>query len=154
MVKMDELGDWRRTHTSVDLGPELEGREVTVTGWVSSIRRQGGITFLILQDRDGVVQVTVSRGEVSEKILKRIEDLSPHSVVAVRGKVKGTEKAPQGAEIIPEDIRVLNTARRRPPFSTFGGRLPNIDKRLDIRSLELRRPKPRAIFKIRHTASD
>lgn len=153
MVKLDELGDWRRTHISLDIGPELDGQEVTVMGWVSSIRRQGGITFLILQDKDGVAQVTVIKGKAPEKILKRIDELSTHTVVAVKGKLKSTEKAPQGAEIIPEDIRVLNTATRNPPFSIFGGKLPNIDKRLDIRSLELRRPKPRAIFKIRHVAA-
>jgi nondiscriminating aspartyl-tRNA synthetase len=152
MAKIDELGDWRRTHRSIDLSPKLEGRNVTIMGWVSSIRRQGGITFLILQDRDGVMQITARKGRTPKTVLSRIESLTPHSVVAVSGKVKAIEKAPQGAEIVPEEIRVLNLATRNPPFSLFGGEIPNIDKRLDIRSLELRRPKPRAIFKIRHVA--
>ena len=152
MVKIDELGDWRRTHRSVDLSPKLEGQQVTVMGWVSSIRRQGGIIFLILQDSEGVVQVTVKTGKTPEPVLKRVETLTPHSVVAVKGKVKAIDKAPNGAEVSPEEMRVLNVATKTPPFSLFGGELPNIDKRLDIRSLELRRPKAQAIFRIRHTA--
>ncbi len=152
MVKIDELGDWRRTHRSVDLSPKLEGQQVTVMGWVSSIRRQGGIVFLILQDSEGVVQVTVKTGKTPESVLKRVETLTPHSVVAVKGKVKAIDKAPNGAEVSPEKMRVLNVATKTPPFSLFGGELPNIDKRLDIRSLELRRPKAQAIFRIRHTA--
>ncbi|OHE55954.1 MAG: aspartate--tRNA(Asn) ligase [Thaumarchaeota archaeon RBG_16_49_8] len=152
MVKIDELGDWRRTHRSVDLSPKLEGQQVTVMGWVSSIRRQGGIIFLILQDSEGVVQVTVKTGKTPEPVLKRVETLTPHSVVAVKGKVKAIDKAPNGAEVSPEEMRILNVATKTPPFSLFGGELPNIDKRLDIRSLELRRPKAQAIFRIRHTA--
>ncbi|MBI2936694.1 MAG: aspartate--tRNA(Asn) ligase [Thaumarchaeota archaeon] len=152
MVKIDELGDWRRTHRSVNLSPKLEGQQVTVMGWVSSIRRQGGIIFLILQDSEGVVQVTVKTGKTPESVLKRVETLTPHSVVAVKGKVKAIDKAPNGAEVSPEEMRVLNVATKTPPFSLFGGELPNIDKRLDIRSLELRRPKAQAIFRIRHTA--
>ncbi|MCL4435658.1 MAG: aspartate--tRNA(Asn) ligase [Thaumarchaeota archaeon] len=152
MVKIDELGDWRRTHRSVDLSPKLEGEKVTVMGWVSSIRRQGGIIFLILQDSAGVVQVTVKSGKTPEPVLKRVETLTPHSVVAVKGTVKAIDKAPNGAEVIPEEMHVLNIATKNPPFSLFGGELPNIDKRLDIRSLELRRPKAQAIFKIRHAA--
>lgn len=152
MVKIDELGDWRRTHRSVDLSTKLEGQQVTVMGWVSSIRRQGGIIFLILQDSEGVVQVTVKSGKTPESVLKRVETLTPHSVVSVKGKVKAIDKAPNGAEVSPEEMRVLNVATKTPPFSLFGGELPNIDKRLDIRSLELRRPKAQAIFRIRHTA--
>lgn len=153
MVRVEELGDWRRTHTSVDMGPHLEGRDVTVMGWISSIRRQGGIIFLILQDRDGVVQVTVSKDKSTGKIVNLLEDIPLYSVVAVKGRVKSIAKAPRGAEVIPTDIKILNPASRTPPFSLFGAKIPNIDKRLDIRSLELRRSKPRAIFKIRHAAA-
>lgn len=148
--KIDELGDWRRSHTAQEFGPHLKGEEVTVMGWIASIREQGGIAFMIIQDRDGVIQVTVHKDKAPRRVLQRINGLSEHSTVAVRGVVKAIEKAPHGAEVIPEDIRILNPATRKPPFSIFGGKLPGIDKRLDIRSLELRRPKVKAIFKIRH----
>ncbi|HEY4700219.1 MAG TPA: aspartate--tRNA(Asn) ligase [Nitrososphaerales archaeon] len=152
MVKVEDIGDYRRTHISSELGPELDGFQVTVAGWVSSIRRQGGISFLILQDRDGIVQVTAIKDKSPSKVLNVLEDLPLYSVVAVKGTIKAIKKAPRGAEVVPEEIRVLNVAKRDPPFSLFGEKLPNIDKRLDIRSLELRRSKPQAIFKIRHVA--
>jgi aspartyl-tRNA synthetase len=150
-MKVDELGDWRRTHTSTDLGPKLDGKDVTVMGWISSIRKQGKIIFVLIHDIKGDIQVTAITGKTSEKMLTKLQSLSLHSVIAIKGKVKSISKAPQGAEIIPEEIKILNTSEIKPPFSIFGGELPGIDKRLDMRSLELRRPKPQAIFRIRHT---
>ncbi len=152
MVKIDELGNWRRTHTSFDIGPKLEGKNVTVIGWVSSIRNQGGITFILLQDNNGAIQVTAVKGKTLDKVLKKIENVTTHSILAVKGTVKSISKAPQGAEIVPEDIKILSIANLTPPFSIFGGELPGIDKRLDMRSIELRRPKAHNIFKIKHVA--
>lgn len=150
MVKNDELGNWRRTHISSDLGPELEGKDTIVMGWVSSIRNQGGITFILLQDNDGAIQVTAIKGKTSDAVLKKIESLTSHSVVAVKGTIKSISKAPQGAEIVPTEIKILSNAELTPPFSIFGGELPGIDKRLDMRSIDLRRPKAHTIFKIKH----
>lgn len=152
MGKIDELNDWRRTHISTDLIDAEEGISSTVMGAVTSIRKQGGIIFLIIQDRDGVCQITMRKGKTPEKIFEKIDQISLHSIIAVRGVIKRIEKAPQGAEVIPNEIKVLNISTKKPPFSIYDGRLPNIDKRLDIRSLELRRTRPKAIFKIRHKA--
>ena len=150
MKKIDELNDWRRTHYSIDITPKLEGKRVTVFGWLSSIREQGGIVFLILNDKEGIVQVTVHKDKAPSSILKKLKNLSEHSSIGIRGIVKSIEKAPHGAEIIPEEIKILGIAQRQPPFSLFGGKMPSIDKRLDIRVIDLRRPKAQAIFKIRH----
>lgn len=150
MKKIDELNDWRRTHYSVEITPELEGKEVTVFGWLSSIREQGGIAFLILNDKEGMVQITIHKDKAPRSILEKLKNLSEHSSIGVRGIVKSINKAPRGAEIIPEEIRILSIAQRQPPFSLFGGKMPSIDKRLDIRVIDLRRPKSQAIFKIRH----
>lgn len=150
MVKIDELENWRRTHISSDLGPELEGKKAVVMGWVSSIRRQGGITFILLQDNDGSIQVTVIKGKTAEKVIKKLENLTSHSIIAAKGTIKSISKAPQGAEIVPEDIKILSIATLTPPFSIFGGELPGIDKRLDMRPIDLRRPKAHSLFKIKH----
>ena len=56
MKEEDELGDWRRTHYSTQITPEMDGREVTAFGWVSSVRTQGGITFLIVNRGERFVQ--------------------------------------------------------------------------------------------------
>ncbi|MEM3437084.1 MAG: aspartate--tRNA(Asn) ligase [Nitrososphaerales archaeon] len=151
MRKIDKLNDWRRTHYSIEIKPELEGKKVTIFGWLSSIREQGGIVFLILNDKEGMVQVTVHKDKASKSILEKLKILSEHSSIGVKGIVKSINKAPHGAEIIPEEIRILSIAQRQPPFSLFGGKIPSIDKRLDIRVIDLRRPKVQAIFKIRHT---
>ena len=116
MVKVDEMGDWRRTHVSTDLGPDLDGKDAIVMGWISSIRKQGKIMFILLHDIKGAIQVTAITGKTPEKILAKLQTLSLHSVIAIKGKVKSISKAPQGAEIIPEDIRILNTSTEIPPF--------------------------------------
>ncbi|MCP8323152.1 MAG: aspartate--tRNA(Asn) ligase [Candidatus Methylarchaceae archaeon HK02M2] len=152
MRKLDKLKEWRRTHYSVEITPNLDGKRVTVFGWLASKREQGGITFWILHDKEGIVQITMHKGKTSNSILKKAENIREHSSIGVKGVVKSIDKAPHGAEIIPEDLRILSSARRQPPFSLFGGKMASIDKRLDIRVVDLRRPKAQAIFKIKHTA--
>jgi aspartyl-tRNA synthetase len=148
MKSEDELGDWRRTHYSSQVTPDLDGKEVTVFGWVSSVRSQGGITFLIVNDKEGVFQVTTIRGKSSDALLEKMGSIAEQTSIGVRGTVKKIAKAPNGAEVIPTEIKILNQAKKKPPFSVFGGALPSIDKRLDIRAVDLRREKAQAIFRI------
>ncbi len=149
MTKLEEgLGGWRRTHYSIQITPALDGSKVTVFGWVSSIRTQGGIVFIMLTDRDGNVQVTVNKGKASKRTIERVEALKPHSSIAVQGAVKAMAKAPNGAEVVPEEIKVLSIATEVPSFSVYGGETPSLDKRLDIRAVDLRRDKAQATFKI------
>ena len=149
LTKLEEgLGGWRRTHYSVQITPELDGKKVTVFGWVSSIRTQGGIVFIMLTDRDGNLQVTVNKGKASKATLAKVEALKPHSSFAVQGVVKAMPKAPNGAEVVPEEVKVLTIATETPSFSVHGGETPSLDKRLDIRAVDLRRDKAQATFKI------
>ena len=150
MIKIDKLNSWRRTHYSDQIVPELENQKVTVFGWISSIRTQGQIKFLILNDKNGIVQITSHENRLSLSLINKIKIIKEHFSVGVKGTVKSIHKAPHGAEIIPNEILILSTARQQPPFSIFGGQLPNIDKRLDIRAIDLRRTVPQSIFKIRH----
>ncbi len=149
-VNIDELGEWRRTHHSSDIAPELEGKNVTVFGRVVSIREQGGINFIILQDKYGILQITAKEGEVSDKILAKIKNLSEHSILGARGVLRSIDKAPHGAELIPNDIKILDRVKQSPPFNPYKLKLPSLDKRLDERALDLRRPKAQAIFRIRN----
>jgi nondiscriminating aspartyl-tRNA synthetase len=149
LARLEEgLGGWRRTHYSIQVKPELDGKRVIVFGWVSSIRNQGGIVFIMLNDRDGNVQVTVNKGKASKETLARVEALKPHSSVAVKGVVKAMPKAPNGAEVVPEQLKVLSIAAQAPSFSVYGGETPSLDKRLDVRAVDLRRDKAQATFKI------
>jgi aspartyl-tRNA synthetase len=149
-LSIDCLEDWRRTHYSIEITPELDGKSVTLFGWIASIREHSGVIFITLHDKKGVVQITLQKKDAKKELLEKIRNLREHSSIGVKGIVKSMEKAPHGAEIIPEAIKVLGIAKRSPPFSLFGGKLPSLDNRLDIRAIDLRRKKSQAIFKIRH----
>jgi len=151
-LKADQLGNWRRTHFSDNIKPELEGREVIVLGWVRDIRDLGGIRFVVLQDKEGIVQVTIPRDEVGEVVLKKADSLQRQYSIGVKGTVKKMIKAPGGAEIIPSEIRILGIARHPLPLDITGRTRAEIDVRLDARVLDLRRDENRAIFRIQHVA--
>ncbi|MGA2665312.1 MAG: aspartate--tRNA(Asn) ligase [Nitrososphaerales archaeon] len=148
MKTEEELGDWRRTHHSTQITPELDGKEVTLFGWVSSVRTQGGITFLIVNDKEGPFQVTTVASRAGPKLAEKVAAIAEQSSIGVRGVVKKIAKAPNGAEVVPSEIRVLSAAKKKPPFSVFGGALPSLDKRLDVRAVDLRREKAQALFRI------
>jgi len=151
-MKTDKLGDWRRTHYSADIKPELDGKEVLVLGWVQDIRDLGGIRFIILQDKEGTVQITIPRDKASSKVTKKADALQRQYSVGVKGTVKKMEKAPGGAEIIPNEIRILGIARQPLPLDITGRTPAEIDARLDTRVLDLRRDENQAIFRIQHVA--
>ncbi|MGQ9543415.1 MAG: aspartate--tRNA(Asn) ligase [Candidatus Bathyarchaeia archaeon] len=145
----EDLNGWRRTHYSIEVTPNLDGSIVTVMGRVQSIRRQGGITFIILHDMKGIVQVTVHRGDPSKSVLEKVEKLPQYSLIGVRGYVRSIVKAPHGAEIVPSEIKIFSEPRKELPFDPYGRVEQSIDKRLDLRMIDLLRPQSRAIFKIR-----
>lgn len=149
-MTLDRLGDWRRTHYSTDISPDLDGQEVTVFGWVEDIRDLGNLTFLTLRDREGVVQVTILKKDASTSVVEGLASIGKQYVVGVRGKVKAQKEAPRGVEIIPTDMRVLADVVYPLPLDPTGRVPADIDVRLDARVMDLRRTTSRAIFKVRH----
>ena len=57
-----ELGEWRRSHYSTELDPSLTESDVTVMGWISSVRSHGNITFLTIVDKMGEIQIVAKKG--------------------------------------------------------------------------------------------
>ncbi len=151
-MKIDELGDWRRTHYSTDVKPELDGKEVLVLGWVQDIRDLGGIRFVILQDKNGTVQITIPQDGANSNVLKKAKSLQRQYSIGVKGIVKRMEKAPGGAEIIPNEIRIVGMAKQPLPLDITGRTPANIDVRLDVRILDLRRDENQAVFRVQHVA--
>jgi nondiscriminating aspartyl-tRNA synthetase len=151
-MKTDKMGGWRRTHYSSDIGPQLNGEEVTVFGWVQEIRDLGGLRFLILQDKNGPVQITIHQDKVSNKVLSIAKSLQRQFSIGVKGKVQKMGKAPGGAEIIPKEMRVFAVAKQPLPLDITGRTRADIDVRLDARILDLRREENQAIFRVQHTA--
>ncbi len=150
LMKIDEMGCWRRTHYSREIKPELDGKEVILMGWVRDIRDLGGIRFIILQDKEGKVQITVPRDKTDARTLEKTESLQRQYCIGVKGIVKAMEKAPGGAEVIPKKIKILGIAKQPLPIDITGRTPADIDVRLDARVLDLRRDENQAIFRIRH----
>jgi nondiscriminating aspartyl-tRNA synthetase len=121
-------------------------------GWVASIRDHGNIQFIILRDMYGEIQITVKKSECSDSLFELAKEVKEHSSIGVRGKVRPQEKVPNGAEIVPIEIRLFSIAKKAAPFlvqsrtSTVG-----IDTRLDLRAVDLRRNYLGSIFHIRQT---
>jgi len=149
---LDSIGDWRRTHYSVDVKPEMDSEEVTLFGWVQEIRDLGGIRFIILQDREGTIQVTVPRKKVSSEVLSKSDVLQKRYSIGVKGVVKKTEITPRGIEVIPKQIKIFSTAVPQLPIDITGKTPANLEVRLDARALDLCREENIAVFKIQHTA--
>jgi nondiscriminating aspartyl-tRNA synthetase len=123
--------------------------DVTVAGWVHELRDLGGISFLLLRDRDGIMQITMPKKKVPPELVERVRSLSRESVVRVAGHVKAEPKAPQGFEIIPNEIELLNAAESPLPLDVTGKVPAELDTRLDARFMDVRLPATRAIFFIR-----
>jgi nondiscriminating aspartyl-tRNA synthetase len=151
-MDLDSIGDWRRTHYSSDVKPEFDGQEVTLFGWVQEIRDLGGIRFVILQDREGTIQVTVPRKKVSNEVLSKSDVLQKRYSIGVKGVVKKTEMTTRGVEVMPKEIRIFSKAALRLPIDITGKTPAHIDVRLDARALDLCQENNVAVFKIQHTA--
>ena len=149
-MKIDRLGNWRRTHFTSEIKPELDGSTITLFGWVKEIRDLGGIKFIILQDREGTVQVTVPKKKVSEKVLEKTRMLQTQYAIGVKGIVRKTEITPRKVEIIPKEIKILGLARHPLPLDVTGKTPAELDVRLNARVLDLCKEENRAIFKIAH----
>ena len=100
MIKIDNLNSWRRTHYSDEVVPELENQKVTLFGWISSIRSQGKIKFLILNDKNGIVQITAHEDKISLSLLNKIKIIKEHFSIGVQGTVKSINPDMNYATII------------------------------------------------------
>ena len=151
-MKLDSLGEWIRTGYSSVVTPEMDGEEVTLFGWVQEIRDLGGIRFIIMQDRDGTIQVTIPKKKVSAEILSKSDALQKRYSIGVKGIVKKTKMSPRGFEVLPKEIKILGTAALQLPIDITGKTPANIEVRLDARALDLSQEPNIAAFKIQHSA--
>ncbi|MEM2875663.1 MAG: aspartate--tRNA(Asn) ligase [Candidatus Bathyarchaeia archaeon] len=153
-MEIEQLGDWRRTHYSVEVTPDKNGEPVTLLGWVHDIRDLGGIFFIILEDIKGKVQITVPRNKVNPSLLEDVKRLQSQFCIGVRGEIKEMAKAPGGAEVIPREIKIFNVAKHPLPLDLTGKTPAKIDVRLDARAIDLKRDVNKAIFRIQHIVLD
>ena len=151
-MTLDSIGDWKRTHTTNGVTPELDSKEVILLGWVQEVRDLGGIRFIIIQDREGTIQITIPKKRIAPEVLWKSDQLQKRYSIAVKGTVKKTNMTNRGIEVIPNQIKVLNTAMPQLPIDITGKTPANIEARLDARALDLTQETTLAVFRIQHTA--
>ena len=144
-----ELGDWRRTTYSNQLDPSMDGKEVIIMGWISSVRDHGNLVFVLLNDKEGQMQITAKAGVCPNEIKESLVKLKEQSTIAVKGVVKPSAKAPRGVEISPRELRIFSVVEKIAPFQWQTKTVPNIDTRLELRAIDLRRNILQHVFKMR-----
>ena len=144
-----ELGNLRRSHYSDEINSSMDGKTVTVMGWVLTIRGHGNISFATIRDKNGDLSIVAKKGSCPDEIREKISSLKAHSSVAIVGTVKSSEKAPNGFEIVPTELRVFSEVEKIPPFEPIAKTVKNIDTRLEVRPIDLRRKVLQHIFKTR-----
>ena len=142
---------WKRTYYSKNIDTSLNGKEVIIVGWVSSIREHSNVKFLTLNDRFGNIQVILKKNEYPVSLDSEIPKIKEHASIAIKGKVRSEPKAPHGIEIIPSDFKILSLANKNSPIVIQSRKGVGIDTRLDLRAIDLRRPYLQSIFGIRYT---
>jgi aspartyl-tRNA synthetase len=145
-VRLDFLGELRRTHMCGELRLSDDGATVVLMGWVHRRRDHGGVVFVDLRDRDGIAQV-VFHEDVDPTVHSRAEEVRPEYVIAVEGKVAPRGEAsvnPKMAtgevEVVASKVWILNESRT-PPFPMEDNVDVAEDARLKYRYVDLRRPR-------------
>lgn len=133
-----------------ELNEAMDGKEVVLAGWVHEVRETGKITFLVLRDSTGIVQIIGKKGETPDSLIKLMA-LPKESVIEVKGIIKRNKEAKKGFEIVPKEIINLNPLTKQIPFELTGKVPAEIDVRLNHRYVDLRRLEVNAIFNIEST---
>ena len=134
-----------RTHRCTEVSNKNVNETVTVMGWVQKSRNKGGIIFVDLRDRSGILQVIFEEDKCGSESFAKAEKLRSEYVVAITGEVAlragGINKnlATGDIEIIAKDIRILSEAET-PPFPIEENSKTKEEVRLKYRTLDLRRP--------------
>lgn len=151
---LEGIAGLHRTHGCGELRATNTGEEVTLMGWVHRRRDHGGLIFIDLRDRSGLIQVVCA--PESGEAFKKAEEVRNEYVVAVRGRVRqrpeGTANprlATGAIEVEARELRVLNRAKT-PPFYIEDNIGVDEALRLRYRYLDLRRPEMQEILRLRY----
>lgn len=149
------LNGWKRSCMCAEITEDSIGKRVTLMGWVQRTRNMGGIIFVWLRDRSGIVQVVFNSESLDETIYQVGAEVRSEYVVALRGTV---QKRDDGAvnenlktgtiEVLVDEARILNTAET-PPIYIEDNAKDNEAVRLKYRYLDLRKPSLQSTLMMR-----
>lgn len=147
----------KRTNYAGNITQEYIGQIVTLKGWVAKRRNLGGLVFIDLRDREGIVQVVINPDEASERVAQAADKIRNEFVVEVTGKVieraSKNEKMKTGSiEIDAQDITILSTSKTT-PFEIKDDVEVSDDTRMKYRYLDLRRPEMLKNIRMRHATT-
>ena len=141
----ESMAGLKRSHRCTELGTANIGEKVTVMGWVQKSRNKGGIIFVDLRDRSGILQLIFEEADCGAESFAKAEKLRSEFVIAVTGRVEArsgavNENLKTGAiEIRADYLRILAESET-PPFPIEENSKTKEDLRLKYRYLDLRRP--------------
>ncbi len=141
----ESMKGMKRTHRCTEVTSTLAGQEVVVMGWVQKSRNKGGIIFVDLRDRSGLLQIIFEEADAGIENFKKAEKLRSEFVIAVRGIVEKRSGAVNknlktgDIEIRAKELRILSEAET-PPFPIEEDSKTKEELRLKYRYLDLRRP--------------
>jgi aspartyl-tRNA synthetase len=152
---LDTQSGLRRSHRAAEITARRVGEEVVLGGWVQRRRDHGGVIFVDLRDREGLVQI-VFKPDTSPECHERAGGLRSEYVILVRGRVQRRSpetvnpKLPTGeVEVLADELRILNTATP-PPFAIEEDAGADEAIRLEHRVHDLRRPPLQRALRMRH----
>ncbi len=144
----------KRSHRCTEVSTANIGQEVTVMGWVAKSRNKGGIIFVDLRDRSGILQVIFEDGKIAPELFEKAAKLRSEFVIAVTGRVEArqgavNENLATGAiEVRADGLRILSESET-PPFHIEENSKTKEELRLKYRYLDLRRPDLQRILMLR-----
>ncbi len=149
------MSGMKRTAYCTGIDSSMLGKEVTVTGWTNSWRNHGGLIFVDLRDRSGIVQVVFDLSSIGESGFAKAESIRTEYVLAVRGVPRKRDADRVNPKLKTGDIEILATELRilseseNPPFQIDEAAGVNDATRLKYRYLELRTPRLQEILMLR-----
>ena len=154
------LSGWKRTMRCAEASEQDVGKELTLMGWVQRARDMGGIVFVWLRDRSGIIQVVFDAKKLDAETYRTGESLRGEYVLAVKGTVAMRDASAVNEqlrtgriEVMVKEAKILNAAQT-PPIYIEDGKNENETVRLKYRYLDLRRPSMQRMLMMRAKTVD
>jgi aspartyl-tRNA synthetase len=128
--------------------PDKIGEQVTIRGWVNALRDQKRVQFIVLRDEAGMAQVVLAKDDPPSELNERVSALTQESAVTLTGTIAADERVKlKGLELKLEALEIDSLAEPELPIAPDSA----LDKRIDWRYLDLRRPDRKLIFEVQTT---